>query len=141
MVPEFGTPLHPCRTRPGAYGVVVRDGQILVVRGPSGRWHLPGGGLEPNETVDEALRREILEETGYVVASSERLGIANQYQVIENNEPVLKQCHFFAVELTGDPVATSGEEVAWVPTPAAVEAMAEEASAWAVRTHPHCGPP
>jgi 8-oxo-dGTP diphosphatase len=32
-----------------------------------GCWAVPGGGLEPGETLDEAARREFLEETGYQI--------------------------------------------------------------------------
>ena len=51
-------------------GAVVRDesGRILVVRRarpPSeGLWSIPGGRVEPGETLVEAVRREVREETG-----------------------------------------------------------------------------
>lgn len=54
-------------------GAVVMDeaGRIVVVRrghAPSaGRWSLPGGRVEPGETLVEAVRREVLEETGLEV--------------------------------------------------------------------------
>lgn len=49
-------------------GAIVRDHQILFIRhreNKSGRsyWILPGGGIEPGETEEECVRREIKEET------------------------------------------------------------------------------
>jgi nucleoside triphosphatase len=52
-------------------GVVENDrGEYLLCRMPEdrgvfpGEWGLPGGGIEPGETVEEALKREVLEEVG-----------------------------------------------------------------------------
>ncbi|MEV7524101.1 NUDIX hydrolase [Streptomyces sp. NPDC091371] len=54
--------------------VIIRDGCVLMVRerglGPAGRhdgpeyWTLPGGGLEPGEEPEDAVRREVAEEVG-----------------------------------------------------------------------------
>lgn len=58
--------------------VILLDPQdrILLLKGrlPSdpaapGAWFTVGGGVEPGETLDEAARREILEETGFIVGS------------------------------------------------------------------------
>ena len=38
-----------------------------------GQWALPGGGIEPGERIDEALRREVREELGLEVASASPL--------------------------------------------------------------------
>jgi ADP-ribose pyrophosphatase YjhB (NUDIX family) len=58
----------------GAYGLCRTDGAgILLVRvsdgSESGRWTLPGGGVEPLEHPDTTVAREFAEETGLTTAS------------------------------------------------------------------------
>jgi ADP-ribose pyrophosphatase YjhB (NUDIX family) len=55
--------------RVAAYGLVLRDGRILLTRlarriSADERWHLPGGGVDHGENPRDALVREIQEETG-----------------------------------------------------------------------------
>ena len=61
-------PEHPLV---GVGGVIVEGGKVLLVRRGRepllGEWSLPGGLVEVGEELTEALRREILEETGLVV--------------------------------------------------------------------------
>lgn len=56
------------RTRIGVYGVAVEDNKILLITQEEGgyrnKFDLPGGGIEFGESVEEALRREFLEELG-----------------------------------------------------------------------------
>jgi 8-oxo-dGTP pyrophosphatase MutT (NUDIX family) len=47
-----------------AGGVVVRDGEVLLISVSGGRWQLPKGRLERGETAAEAALREVAEETG-----------------------------------------------------------------------------
>jgi len=49
--------------RPSIYGVLLREGKILLSR-QWGGYDFPGGGVDINETLEEALQREFFEETG-----------------------------------------------------------------------------
>jgi len=48
-------------------GVVVRDGKVLLLRNEREEWELPGGRIEVDETPEECVAREILEETRWKV--------------------------------------------------------------------------
>lgn len=65
--------------RVAAYAVVVRDGQLLLARSRDDdgnpEWVLPGGGMEHGEDPCDTVRRELEEETGYLVEVTGFLGI------------------------------------------------------------------
>jgi len=56
-----------------ARAFIVRDGHVLLLRravwdAMPGAWELPGGKVDPDESVEAGLIRELLEETGLVAA-------------------------------------------------------------------------
>jgi 8-oxo-dGTP diphosphatase len=55
----------------GVGAIVIQESRVLLIqRGQEplkGEWSLPGGALELGETLEEGVRREVLEETGLVV--------------------------------------------------------------------------
>ncbi len=66
----------PCTV--GVRGLVLNDaGEILLVRHSYGRrnWFLPGGGHRGSESPEEALVREMREETGLTVAVTGLIGV------------------------------------------------------------------
>jgi len=51
--------------RPAAYGILLNQHRILLMRmRHTGKYHLPGGGLNIGETLETTLKREVMEETG-----------------------------------------------------------------------------
>ncbi len=63
---------------PAADGVIVKDGKVLLLRRnfrPKGKWCLPGGHVNYRESVENAIRREVLEETGLRTSISRLIGV------------------------------------------------------------------
>ena len=111
-------------TRPGAYGLVRRDGLVLLVWDQADeRWYFPGGGIEAGESPEEALAREVTEETGFRLLSRTPLVYAEQ----PTAKGVTKQCHFFLAEVDATDPGPAEHEHEWVPLHDAPDRM-EEAS-------------
>ncbi|MFO1417053.1 MAG: NUDIX domain-containing protein [Methylotetracoccus sp.] len=58
-------------------GIVVRDdGRVLVIkRNDNGHWEAPGGVLELDESFEEGVQREVMEETGLEVTVERLTGV------------------------------------------------------------------
>lgn len=77
IMPSSGeTSSGPRIQRIGAYAVCLADGgSILLSRYTSGTWTLPGGGVDHGEHPEEAVIREVAEETGYAARVRNLIGI------------------------------------------------------------------
>jgi ADP-ribose pyrophosphatase YjhB (NUDIX family) len=67
--------------RVGVYAVIFDQERVLLAhRRDIDWWNLPGGGMEPDETVEEAMRREVREETGLDVVVERLIGVYSKPQ-------------------------------------------------------------
>lgn len=107
-------------------GVVVdaRGRALLIQRRDNGKWEPPGGVLEREETIPEALQREVLEETGIKIAHP-----ATLTGVYKNMTGLIVSLVFRCEAADGTP--TTGDEtraLRWV-TREEVTELADEAYA------------
>ena len=72
---------------------VMRDGDLLLGRRGvdpcRGEWALPGGFMELGETTEEAVKRELLEETGIEADELRLVGISTQQNVVNGAVTVI----------------------------------------------------
>jgi alkylhydroperoxidase/carboxymuconolactone decarboxylase family protein YurZ/ADP-ribose pyrophosphatase YjhB (NUDIX family) len=123
-MPVFG-PADPSGHRAAAFACCERDGRLLLVRNPrvvagerASVWDLPGGAARRDETLAQALGREVREETGLDVVAGDLLLVVDGRKVRSEVGSLLYtwRAHVFRAEVEGAPRAGPGiEEVAWVP--------------------------
>jgi 8-oxo-dGTP diphosphatase len=86
---------YPTRPYLAVSAAIFRDGRVLIVRRdrpPShGLYTLPGGGVELGETLEQAVIREVREETGLDI---EPLALAGYRQVITRDPNGTIERHF-----------------------------------------------
>lgn len=102
---------YPSRPYVGVGVVVFRGDEVLLVkRGKEPRrdgWSIPGGAQETGETVAEAAKRELLEETGL---TAEVTGLLDVIDAISHDEHGKVRMHYTLVDVAAEWIA--GEAVA-----------------------------
>ena len=65
--------------REAVRGIIIKENKILMVHSKNKDYKFPGGGIKKDEGHMEALKREIVEETGYVCSKiNEEVGIVTE---------------------------------------------------------------
>ena len=112
---------YPKRPLVGVGALIFRRGRVLMAqRGKEplkGWWSLPGGALESGELLDDAVRREVLEETSLIVEPVEVFEI---FERIMKDAAGLVEYHYVLIDyicrvIGGEPCA--GDDVcrvAWM---------------------------
>lgn len=94
---------------------ILRDRRCLAVRrGPgmslAGQWEFPGGKLEPGETPEQALRRELDEELGLAVRVGAWLGRGS----VRDGERTVRLDVYLAEIESGEPILREHDAMRWL---------------------------
>lgn len=84
--------------RPGVYCILPKAGRILATYqdDPHFEFQLPGGGVDPSESLLPALHREVLEETGWCISKPVHLATYQRFCHMPEYEIWAKKiCHIF----------------------------------------------
>lgn len=99
-----------------AVGLMMNQvGQVLIAKRPihkehGGKWEFPGGKIEKNESVSQALSRELFEELGIIVKSCE------PFTIVEHRYEKDAVClHVYRVlKFDNIPYGKEGQTLLWV---------------------------
>lgn len=92
-----------------------REKLLLTRRSDNGQWCLPGGHVDPGETVSESCVREVLEETGLRVKVKRLIGVySSPDRVVDYGDGTRHQIVSlsFEAEAEGGTLSTSSETTA-----------------------------
>jgi len=95
--------------------IIRRGDEILITQRPDGvhlarLWEFPGGKVEPGESLDAALHREIVEELGVKVR------VNDEFFTVDHDYPTKSvRVHFFnCTILEGEPAPIGVADISWV---------------------------
>ena len=111
-----------------ACGLVRKDGLVLLIRNQRRGWELPGGTVEQGETITEALKREIYEESGilsepeHLTGIYQNLVVKDGYGPLEGMKiPPIVSMAFVCRDIGGEAsVSDESEDVRWVTSEEAI---------------------
>lgn len=106
-----------------AVGILIRpDGDFLMTTRPAGKayagyWEFPGGKLEANESVVEALRRELIEEIGVTIEDAQ----VWRSSVVDYPHALVRLTFCKVSAWTGQLHMRESQQFAWQSLPVQVE--------------------
>ena len=105
---------HAPLVTPGATAVVLKDNKILLnLRADTNTWGIPGGAMEPGETLEETAARELKEETNLCAEGFSLLNVFSgkdfYYKYPNADETYSVVVLYLAKEVAGELKITDGE--------------------------------
>jgi 8-oxo-dGTP diphosphatase len=112
---------YPVGPQTAVGAIIFRDDKVLLVKRCNlpgkGLWAIPGGRVKLGETMKEAARREVKEETGVVISPKEPVFV---FDLIDRDDEGRIRFHYVIVELlaeylSGEPnPGTDASEARWI---------------------------
>jgi 8-oxo-dGTP diphosphatase len=103
-------PVDEWRERRAVRCILMRGDKIALLHVRKDHYHkLPGGGIEGEENIEDALRREVVEETGSQILIGELLGVIIEYRS-KFKELQPSTCYFATEQSAGTPTYTQEEQ-------------------------------
>ena len=109
------TSVSPVHKRIGVAVITNRQGKVLIDRRKdegemAGLWEFPGGKIEPGETIEECIEREIKEELNIEIIVGDRLTTITYAYTTFNITLYVHECQ----HVGGEPQPLECQEIHWV---------------------------
>ncbi len=102
-ITQENSTLNTTKRKPAVRAVILKDNELFLMHLKSSNTYvLPGGSVDEDENLETALRREVLEETGYDILSF------TQTLIIKENHQAFKRKHYiYRVDINDTPQTTA----------------------------------
>ena len=90
----FQVPVNQLSFRPAVYAIIIQEDKILLSKQWNG-YDLPGGGIDLGEPAEEALKREVKEETGFEIEIDQILHTSSSFFKLPFKNTCVHSIHLF----------------------------------------------
>ncbi|ALQ68649.1 NUDIX hydrolase [Bacillus thuringiensis] len=121
--------------RPSCYAIIFNSSSKIAAIQKGNHYFLPGGGMEGNETKEECLHRELLEELGWAIEIEQYIGNAARYFYAEKEDTYYLNDGFFYIANMVQKQTENCEEdhvLRWMSPLHAIELLIHDHQRWAV---------
>lgn len=105
-----------------AKAFIVKEGKVLLLRESNeyedgtgtGKWDVPGGRIDPAESLQEALKREVMEESGLSVTAATVFDVSERFQDIQGEECHVVRVYYLCRASGKVTISTDHDAYEWV---------------------------